>query len=187
MAIYNFDKSEGFTSLERVADHRPDHFKSNPQHAVYDHSNPDIALAEQTALENLRISGAWVTVLPRSDDNKFDKTWNEDANPTYYTGYDLKAYFAAEPPEVTLNKFGHDAPVKLEATFSRAEILQVIGDRLIRIGDVVIVPYNSLVVPARRFRVLHAAETGNYRYRWIYLKCTLENMNKDESTQPRFE
>jgi len=62
---------------------------------------------------------------------------------------------------------------KFDVTFSRAEVLGVIGDRLIRIGDIIIIPHNSLVLNAKRFRVLHVAEKGNYKYRWIYLNITV--------------
>ena len=184
MAIYGFDKSQQFSS-NSVPDFRPDESQQNPMQSLYDHSNPDIAQAEAYALENIRIAGAWVTVIPRTEDNKFDKTWNEDVNPTYYAGFDFKAFFAPPAPEVTLTKFGIDGANKFDIIFSRAEMLGVLGERLLRNGDVVIIPHNSLVIRANRFKILHSQDTGNYRYRWLYLTCTVENMNKDESLIPR--
>ena len=174
-----------YSNLDSRPDFRPEEFQRNPQHAVYNPQNPDIATAEKFALENIRICGASVTVIIRTDDNKYDKTWNEDANPTYYSGYDFKAFFAPKPLEMILTKFGIDAPTQFDVVFSRAEVLKVIGERMIRIGDVIIIPHNSLVIKANRFRVTQCSDMGNYRYRWLYLACTVENMNKDESLAPR--
>lgn len=187
MAIYNFDKSQKFTSLNQNVDNRSDMDQLNPLQSQYNHDNPDIGTVERLALESIRVAGAWVTILPRTDDHKFDPVWNEDASPTFYTGYDFKAYFQPTPPEVVLTKFGHDAPTALDLRFSRAEVLDILGDRLIRIGDVVVVPHNSLVVNAERFRVKHVGELGNYRYRWIYLDVSCENLNRDESAIPLVE
>jgi len=184
MTIHSFDKSQQFSS-NPVPDFRSENSKDNPLHAIYDHNNPDMAQAEAYALENLRISGAWVTVIPRTEDNKYDKTWNEDSNPTYYTGYDFKAFFTPSAPEVSLTKFGHDAANSFDITFSRTQLIDSLGDRLLRNGDVIVVPHNSLIINANRFKVLHAQDSGNYRYRWMYITCTVENMNKDESLQPK--
>ena len=184
MTIHSFDKSQQFSS-NPVPDFRPENSIMNPQHAIYDHNNPDIAQAEAYALETLRIAGAWVTVIPRTEDNKFDKTWNEDSSPTYYEGYDFKAFFAPDAPKTTLTKFGHDAPNNFDLMFSRAELLNSLGERLIRTGDVIIIPHNSLIINANRFKVLHSQDYGNYKYRWLYIACTVENMNKDESLVPR--
>jgi len=185
MAIHNFDKTERYSQLDTVVDDRPDFYKMNPQHALFDPSSPDFGFAEATVLENLRIAGAWVTVLPRSDDEKFDKTWMEDQDPTYYAGHDFKAFMPPTPPEVLLTKFGQDAPITFDVTFSRAELLERFDKRLIRIGDVIVIPHNSLVVRARRFRVLHVGETGNFRYRWLFLNVTVQNINRDESFEPQ--
>lgn len=185
MALYNFSREQQFSNLNQSTDFRPDQYKYDSPLSVYNHNNPDIATAEKMVLENLRISGAWVTVLPRSEDNKFDKTWNEDSSPTYYTGYDFKAFFVPPPPEITLTKFGIDAPAKFDVTFSRAELLDVMGDRLIRPGDIIIIPHNSLAIKATRFRIVHAADSGNYRYRWLYYIASVENLSKDETLSPK--
>jgi len=184
MTIHSFDRSQQFMSPE-VPDFRSDTQKSDPLGALYDHNNPDMAQAEAYALESLRISGAWITVIPRTDDNKFDKSWNEDADPTYLAGADFKAFFAPPSPEVMLTKFGMDAPNSIDIIFSRAELLRTFGDRLLRNGDVIILPHNSLVIKATRFKILHVQDSGNYKYRFLYLTCTIENMNKDESLIPR--
>lgn len=184
MSLYNFDNSQQFSS-PRIPDNRPEHIQNNPQQSSFNHNNPDFAMAEKLALENLKIGGAWVTVIPRTDDNKYDKTWNEDPDPTYFTGFDFKAFFAPQPPEISLGKYGHDGLNQIDLRFSRSEVLSTMGERLIRIGDVIIVPHNSLVLRAERFRVTHVQDDGNFRYRWIYLNVTVENMNKDESIVPR--
>jgi len=184
MSIYNFSPSQQFSSPS-VPDFRSDDDKTNPLGALYDHNSPDIAQAEAYALESLRITGAWVTVIPRTEDNKFDKTWNEDSDPTYYSGFDFKAFFAPPAPEITLTKFGIDGANKFEIIFSRSELLGSLGERLLRNGDVIIIPHNSLVLKANRFKVLHSQDSGNYKYRWLYINCTVENMNKDESLAPR--
>jgi hypothetical protein len=185
MPMHQFDKNQSFTSLDTSTDFRSEASIMNPQQSIYNHNNPDIAAAERLALEQLRIAGAWVTVLTRTEDNKYDKTWNEDSDPTYYTGYDFKAFFEPQAPEVALTKFGIDSPNKFDLVFSRAWVLEKLGNRLFRNGDVVIVPHNSLVINATRFRVVHVADSGNFRYRWIYLNVTVENMNNDESLAPR--
>lgn len=185
MAIHNFDRGQQFSNLQQRPDFRSDGDKYNPQQSIYNHNNPDIATAERVALENIRISGAWVTVMPRTEDNKYDKTWNEDQNPTYHTGYDFKAFLAPQPPEIMLTKFGHDAPNMNELKFSRAEVLGIMGERLIRIDDIIIIPHNSLIIKAETFRVVHVADEGNFRYRWLYLNVHVENVNKDDSFKPR--
>jgi len=187
MGIYDFDKSEKYSNLDERVDFRSDDSILNPLQSIYDHNSPDIATAEMIALENLRVCGAWVTVLPKSEDNKFTAVWMEDANPTYYSGYDFKAFFPPAPPEVILTKFGHDAPNKFDISFSRAEVIKVLGERLIRIGDIVIVPHNSLVLKAKRYRVLHVAEKGNFRYRWIYISVSVENINFDSAFEPQIK
>ena len=184
MPVYNFN-SEQYSQLGGAVDYRSDQEQSQPQQSLYDHSNPDIGYAEATALENIRISGAWVTVLARTRDEKYNKVWMEDQDPTYYVGYDIKAFMPPAPPEVLLSKFGIDAPTNFELKFSRAELIKLMGERLIQTGDIIIIPHNSLILKAKRFRVLHAGETGNFKYRWIYLSVVVENVNKDTSFEPK--
>jgi len=185
LAIYDFgSNNEVYSSLNVRADNRPQHSIFNPQQSQYNPNVPDIAVAEHVALESIRIAGVVVTVLLRTDDGKYDKVWNEDISPTYYSGYDFKAWFAPSAPEIVLTKFGQDAPHSIDLLFSRAEVLHVLGDRLIRIGDIVVIPHNSLAIRASRFRVVHATDFGNYRYRWIYWSVTVESMNKDDATLP---
>jgi hypothetical protein len=179
--------SEKYTSMgEGAPDMRPDASQINPMQAVYNPNLPDMALAESMALENIRLCGAWVTVIPRTDDEKRDQIWDSDPDPTYYSGFDFKAFFKPEPAEIMLGKFGHDAPNKFDLIFSRAEVLNIMKERLIRIGDIIIVPHNSLIIKARRYRALHVTEQGNYRYRWLYLNVTVENINKDTAFEPKF-
>jgi hypothetical protein len=185
MTIYNFDKSERFSQLGSIIDNRPDNSQLNPQQSIYDHNSPDIASAEMTALECIRISGAWVTVLLRSDDHKYDTIWSEDIDPTYYTGYDFKAFVPMKPPEIVLTKFGRDAPTSFDMTFSRAELYGTFGERMIRDGDIIIIPHNSLAIRAKRFRVLHATDSGNFRYRFLYYSVSVENVNRDTSFEPK--
>ena len=185
MAVHNFAGSNDMTyTSNTLADVRADIDKLNPLHAQFNPNNPDFQMAESLALESLRIAGAWVTVLPRTDDRKYDPVWNEDASPTYYAGYDFKAYFQPQPPEIALTKFGHDAPTTVDLRFGRSDVLSTMGERLIRIGDVIVVPHNSLIIKATRFQVKHVGEIGNYRYRWFYLDVTCENMNHDDTLVP---
>lgn len=184
MAIYNFDRSQQYSNLDSSIDFRSDADQLNPAHSQYNHDSPDIAAAERLALESIRVSGAWVTVLPRTDDNKYDKVWMEDTDPTYFVGVDFKAHFKPEPPEVVLTKFGHDAPNGISLVFSRAEVLSLLGERIIRNGDIIVVPYNSLVTRAEQYQVTHVADTGNFRFRWLYLTVDCVPLNRDESTKP---
>ena len=187
MAIYNFDKSQKFVSIDIESDTRPDNFIYNPQQSQYNHDNPDIAQAEKLALESIRASGILVTVYPRTDDNKFDKTWLEDADPTYHQGIEMKAWVKPAIPELVLVQFGLDAATKLDLVFSRAELIHHFGERMIRKGDAISVPYNSLVTNSNKYRVINASESGNFRFRWLYLEVACEPFNKDDSMFPVVE
>jgi len=191
MPIYDFDDKQQFISIDKVPDFRSDEEKVNSPLSVYNHNNPDIAYAERLAEEAINIAGAWVTIFKRAiNSGNKDDTWNEDADPKYERSKRLKGYFAPKPVETQLTKFGVDAENKTTIWFSRANVFKEFGAKMISEGDVIIVPHNTMAViqnDARegigtkmdRYRVLNSSDDGNFKFRWLYWTCVLENLTGD--------
>lgn len=197
--IYNFDPHQDFVSIDNLPDHRSEEERLNSLLSVYNHQNPDIAYGERLAEEMINLSGAWITVFRRTKkDGHKDEIWEENADPTYRNGIKLKGRFAPQPAEVTLNKFGVDLENKTTIQFSRASVFKTFGKDMIAEGDILIVPHNTLTVvqstdlrdgPLNRvdtYRVLKANDIGNFKYRWLYWACTVENVTGDKSIQVDF-
>jgi hypothetical protein len=180
---FNFSIEERIISIDDVPDNRTDIEKVFTPIAVYNHLKPDIGYAERFAEEAIHISGAWVRVLARTDNEDINKTWDEDPNPTYKNGILLKAYFKPEPIQLELTKWGVDAPNATTIVFARSEILRQFGqDRMIRPGDLIIIPHNSTGLgSARKYRVLDSQDTGNFMYRWLYFSALVETITGDKS------
>lgn len=195
MTLHNFQTGQEFISIDKLPDFRTDDEKAFTPLALYNHDNPDIAYAERLAEETINISGGWITVFQRTDNKgTIDEIWDEDPDPTYKNGTKMKAYFVPEAPNIELTKWGVDSPVKSTVVFSRAILLKEFGKRLVRPGDVLEVPHNTLSpiqtsTPLNsrdkmdKFRVLNAADEGNFRYRWLYWKCVVENLTGDITIQ----
>jgi hypothetical protein len=197
MPVHDFipGPNQGFSSLGGLPDFRTDAEKLNSPLSIYNHNSPDIAWAERAAEEMINISGAWVTIFPRTANAEADDLWEEDADPTYKSGVKLKGYFVPQPVSITLTKWGIDAPNGTTVIFSRAIIFQTFNDRMLRPGDVLEVPHNTLSpvqAPQElgslgnrmdKFRILNAQDTGNFKYRWLYFSCRVENLTGDETIQ----
>jgi hypothetical protein len=195
MAIHNFDKQQKFTSIDELPDHRDEGERLFSPFAVYNHDSPDIAHAERTAEELINISGAWVTIFARSDNRGVqNETWDTDPDPVYKNGVQLKGFFAPEEVKMQLTKWGLDTENKTIIMFSRAVILKEFGKRMVRAGDVIDLPHNTLS-PAQqadigglrnridKFRVLDSSDSGNFKYRWLYWVCQLEALTGGKTVQ----
>jgi hypothetical protein len=192
------DMHQEFISIDKVVDSRSDAEKLNSQLAA-DGGSADIAYAERSAEEIINLSGVLVTVFKRTRNhgNK-DEVWDEDADPTYKGGIKLKGMFVPKPAEAQLTKWGVDVENQTTIHFSRAVVLMTFGNEMISEGDVIIIPHNTLSVVQNtdlrtgignrldRYRVLKASDTGNFRYRWLYWSCLLENLTGDQTIDPVF-
>lgn len=197
MAIHNFNKDQEYLSNPQP-DHRNDGDKLNSLISIYDHSNPDIAYAEKEAEELIHNSGAWMKLYATVDNiGKVDETYEEDPEPQYSEPIELKGYFVPDPIATSMKKWGGNSVSQFKVTFARAYLYQLTNGRLIREGDVLHIPHNTLAQTARtyfkegpdfeivKFEVLHSRDVGNFNYRWLYWECTVKNMTGDTSIGPR--
>lgn len=189
MTIYEFFKSsnegdERFISIDDLPDFRSDTEKRFTPLSVYNHAKPDLAAAERLAEEAINISGAIVTLYikePYIDQDGLETPWDEDADPIYRPGINLKAWFKVDSLNIEQTRWGVDSPLQVTVVFARAVLAKEVGlERLITVGDVVELPYNApkLKGPAR-FRVLNAFDSGMWQYRWLYYTATCELLTGD--------
>jgi hypothetical protein len=193
MPIHDFQSEQGFQSPKGTNDFRSCAEKELSKLSIYNHDNPDLAYAERTAEELINLIGAIVFVHPRTENmGNADEVWDEDDDPTYENSTVLKAYFQPEAPNIELTKYGIDSPTKVTIFFARTKILNTFGERMVRTGDLIEVPHNTLTplqvadiggIQNRmdRFRVLNATDDTNYRYRWMYWKCVMENITGSDT------
>jgi hypothetical protein len=194
MAIHNFDFGQKFSSIDKLPDHRNDAQKQNSLLSSFNHDSPDIAYAERLAEELINLSGGWITVFQRTRNhgNK-DEVWEEDADPTYKAAKRLKGYFTPAPAEIQLTRWGVDTPTQTTVHFARSSIYKEFGKRMVSEGDILVVPHNTLTAAQApdlregvrnridRFRVIKSSDTGNFKYRWLYWSCLVENITGDET------
>lgn len=198
MAIHNFDDKQKYTSLDQATDFRSLEEQTNNLSAIYDHENPDIANMEREALTIVNDAGAWLKIYHRTNDlGQVDEVWEEDANPLYLQPVPVKGMFTPDSVATALNKYGVETKVKFDVHFSRANLLYMFGDRLIRQGDVIEVPHNTLIQTQStefiggknslidKFLVNEAKDTGNFNYRWLYWTCTVSNITADITVRPK--
>jgi hypothetical protein len=152
--------------------------------AIHDPENPDIRLARSLAQEQINIAGAEVKVFVRTENADFDAVWDEDPDPTYWQPLFLKAFFKPEPIETELTKWGADTTNKTEVVFNHFAIHDELGERMLRTGDVIQLPYNAAAINPTNYRVLNATPTGNFRYVWLYLTCQVETLTADVAVRP---
>ncbi len=183
VAIYSFFQGQGevYSSMSSMPDHRTDMEKTSSPLALHQNS-ADFALVERYAEETINISGAWVEVYLRTDDGGWDEVWDEEADPSYHDGFDIKGFFEPQPVKEDLTKWGIDNPNKITIVFARSPLLNKVGKRLLRPGDIIKTPQNSLVFEGMRFyRVLNATDSGMYHYRYMYLSVVSEVITGDVS------
>jgi hypothetical protein len=152
--------------------------------AIHDVESKDVALARSMAEEMLNVSGAELKVFIRTDNADFDAVWDEDPDPTYWNPIYLKGFFKPEPIETELTKWGADTKNKTEVVFTHFKIYQELGDRMLRAGDVIQLPYNAAAKSPKNYRVLNASPTGNFRYTWLYFTCQVETLTADMTVRP---
>jgi hypothetical protein len=199
MPIYDFSDKQLYVTIDNnVQDNRTDAEKDNSALNIYNPQNPDIAYAERMVEEAVNLAGAPVTVFKRMHHGSKDEVWEEDPDPTYARGVKLKGFFAPNPAEIQMTKWGIDTPNQLIINFSRAVVFKLFSFKMISEGDVLIVPHNTLTVVQNvdlregignrldRYRVIKSTDTGNYKYRWLYWTCTLENITGDVSVDVNF-
>lgn len=150
-----------------------------PLFQMHDQNSADHALAGTLSDEIINISGAAVKVYPRVDSESYDQVYEEEPDPIYGAGRPFKAFFVPQPIAAQLTPFGVDAPNQTTVVFSRAHVEKEFGSRMIRIGDVIELPYSGAALRPDRYRVLNAFDSGNFRYNWLYWSCQVETLTDD--------
>lgn len=193
MPIYNFNSGERLTTMDSIPDFRSDAEREESPLSLYNHDKPDIAYAERMAEELINLSGAVVTVFlkePKGDTEDME-VWDEDADPMYRNGVQLKAYIKPENIAIELTKWGLDVPLNMDIVFHRSTIISTFGKRLLAVGDVIRVPYNAakaLMSEPKRdfdFRILNVYDSGNFQYRWLYYTAKSQLITGDEALKVR--
>jgi len=185
--IPDFDQILDGVATDQQPDFRSDIEKIASTLSLYQ-DNQDLGFGERIAEELINIVGAWVTLKIRTDNEGYDPVWNEDVDPTYHNGLRLKAYFKPEPLASELTRWGLDTPNQLILTFARAPLYKILGDRMLRAGDLIDVPYGSAsFLSPKQFRVLNSYDTGNFRYRWLYTACQCESILNDTTVKPNHD
>lgn len=183
--IHSFSTFDGASDLGASTDFRSDIEQANPLFQANDVDNPDISMAKRIAIEMIQVNGALVRVHPRTDNMDHDTVFDEDANPTYWSPISLKGFFVPNPMEYELTQWGVDCPNKQEIVFALEEVVSKLPDRLFRPGDLIEMPldFKSQQKP-KYFLIDNASEVGNYRYQWLYLKCTTTLIVGDTNIRP---
>ena len=167
-------------------DFRSDVEQTNSPLSLFANEAPDLKLARKLVDEAININGAVVNVYLRTDNADYADVWDEDADPTYWNPFKIKAYFKPAPIEMEQKKMGIDIENKMEMTFSHRQIYAVCRDRMLRPGDVLKVPYNGAQkeIAPRFFRVVNSTPSGNFRYNWLYITCKVESLTADITVRP---
>ena len=193
MAIYNFDnKKELFSTVDKIPDPRTDEQKENSPLSQYNHENPDIALAERQAQELTELAGVPIIIykykIMEHVKDSVQDLWNEEQTKIYDNGTWAKGLIKMDLFQQYLTKFGIDTPLKLNVNFSRTKLLELFGEELIRVGDVLRIPLN---IPGKQFphyfSVVEAHSASNFKFRWIYWTCQTVLMLNDDEIRPFIE
>ncbi len=154
--------------------------------ALHDPSSNDLKQARKHANEMIHVSGAEVIVYIRTENADYDHVWDADPDPTYWNSVHIKGFFKPQPLEAELKKWGVDTPNKAEVVFSFYQIFLEFGERMLRAGDVIQLPYNNATqaVAPKNYRIVNVTPTGNFRYHWLYLTCVTEVLTADITVRP---
>jgi hypothetical protein len=194
MPVYNFNSAnEQVSTIDSIPDPRSAVEQAFSPLALYNHEKPDIAYAERLAGELINLSGAPVKVFAREikNDSEEIEVWEEDADPMYRNGQEIKAYIKPDTIAFELTRWGVDNPIKATIVFHRPSIISLFGARLIAPGDVIRVPYNAaraLLAPEPRpydFRILNSYDSGNFQYRWLYYTAKTQLLPGDVALKVR--
>lgn len=152
---------------------------------VEDYDAADIATARATAAEMMEAQGASINVYVRTNNADIDEVFEEDADPTYENPVPLKAFFTPQPLQQELTLWGVDRPNKVEIVLLRDSVIRHWPNRTLRPGDILEIPYNSVVQSAPKyFQVDNAFDSGNYRFVWLYLSCQCTAMTGEVNLRP---
>lgn len=190
MTIHRFAVDTGQVSPVQfdsiLSSYRSDVEQRHTPLALHDPDSADVRMARLQAKEQINVSGAEVTVYTRTDNADFDSVWDEDPDPTYWNPIKIKGYFKPQPLEAELKQWGAEVVNKTEIVFDHFEIHQLLGDRMLRTGDVIQLPYNAATtaINPKNYRILNATPSGNFRYTWLYLTCQLETLTADITVRP---
>jgi len=154
--------------------------------SIYNPSNPEILTARALADEMINISGAEVKVYLRTDNADFDAVWDEDPDPTYWDMVVMKAYFKPDSIQSELKEWGIDTLNKTEVIFSHRQLYEKFGERMLRPGDVLKLPYNAVSksLSPTTYRIVNATPSGNFKYTWLYFTCSVESITQDVTVKP---
>ena len=192
--IHSFSSDTGDNQApnQRATDFRSDVEQDEPLLGIHNPDSQDLATATRMVREMLRNIGAKLQVYARTDNADKDEVFDEDPDPTYNPPVGLRGYFKPQPMEFELKRWGVDAVNKTEVVFCASDVREHWGERMLRAGDVLELPYNS---PAGDpggggslnpgfYRVVNASPSGNYRYHWLYFTCTVETLTADITVRP---
>lgn len=183
--IYDFGQpADGYDFTSTVESYRSDIDQTNPKLALYNPDAPEIKLGRSLADQMISISGAELKVFTRTENSDYDVVWDEDPDPTYWRPFTIKGIFKPKPIEMELKSWGIDSVNRMEIVFSHRQIYELLGARMIRIGDVIQVPYNATPISPKNFRVTNATPSGNYRFVWLYMTCQCEALTADVAVRP---
>jgi hypothetical protein len=186
--IHQFAQDTGGLSADRfnsiLKSFRSDVEQRHSPIQIHNPESADLKLARLLANEQINISGAEIKVYIRTDNADYDEVWDEDPDPTYWNPEFMKAFFKPQPIEVELAKWGADTKNKTEVVFSHFQIFDQFGERMLRAGDVVQLPYNAAAISPKNFRIINVTPSGNFRYHWLYLTCTVETLAADITVRP---
>jgi hypothetical protein len=163
---------------------RSDMESMHPLIQVHDTSSADHGLSGSVSAEIISICGAEVLVYVRAESESYDDVYDEEPDPVYKRPKRLKAFFPPQPIAAQLGPWGIDVENKATVVFSKEQVFRDFGGRMIKIGDVIELPYNGSGIRLDRFRVLNAFDFGNFRYNWLYWSCQCENLTNDITVEP---
>lgn len=180
--IHRFSRSEPEPFVNNSF--RSDIEQKHPLIQVHDDESIDHQMAQRLAEEVCNVSGALIDVYVRVDNTNVNATFDEDTNPVYWSPLQIKGYYDPPPPIQELKKWGVDVDARPEVFFPISTINRECG-RLLRTGDVLLIPNYEPVLGVDTFRITSCTVEGNYRYKWLYLKCFCAALTNDLSVQPR--
>lgn len=184
---YRFGHLQGVgdESFDSIYDSlRSDIEQRNTALALHDPESADIKMARQLANEMINVSGAEVKIFIRTENADYDQVWDEDPDPTYWTPILMKGFFKPSAVESELNKWGVDTINKTDIVFSHHQLYMNLGERMLRTGDVIQIPFNSIPISLKNYRILNGSPTGNFRYNWLYFTCQIELLTADITVRP---
>lgn len=185
--IYSFGVAQGASdqSFDAVLEtYRSEGEQRNTPVAIHNIDSADLKLARQLADEIINVSGAELKVYVRTENADYDAVWDEDPDPTYWNPIFIKGFFKPNPIEFELQRWGVDANNKTEVTFSHRMLYNMVGERMLRPGDVIQLPFNSTPINPKNYRIVNASPSGNFRYNWLYYTCNAEILTADITVRP---